>query len=138
MSADTHAALVALARRWVETGWSADAGGDSGRIVDELHAPRFIDHDSGGRAPDNEGFRAGIVRLLAGTTLPDPARARGVPRCELYLVTPAPAAAHARAIAAGASELSPLQPRDWGHDAAYSLDPDGHVLAFAMPSRTGR
>lgn len=21
--------------------------------------------------------------------------------------------------------------RDWGHEAAYSLDPDGHVLAFA-------
>jgi hypothetical protein len=21
--------------------------------------------------------------------------------------------------------------RDWGHDAGYALDPDGHVLAFA-------
>lgn len=65
MSADLRADLVAIARRWVETGWSADAGGEGGRIVDELHAPRFIDHDSGGRPPDNEGFRAGIVRLLA-------------------------------------------------------------------------
>ena len=28
-------------------------------------------------------------------------------------------------------ELDPLRARDWGHLAAYSLDPDGHVLAFA-------
>lgn len=65
MSATANAALVAIARRWVETGWSADGSGPGGRIVDELHAPKFIDHDSGGRAPDNEGFREGIVRLLA-------------------------------------------------------------------------
>ena len=25
----------------------------------------------------------------------------------------------------------PLSSRDWGHDAAYSLDLDSHVLAFA-------
>ncbi len=65
MSATANAALVAIARRWVETGWSADGSGPGGRIVDELHAPTFIDHDSGGRTPDNEGFREGIVRLLA-------------------------------------------------------------------------
>jgi len=28
-------------------------------------------------------------------------------------------------------ELSGVENRDWGHRAAYSLDPDGHVLAFA-------
>ena len=72
---------------------------------------------------------AGIRRLLPG--LPDPAAATGVPRAELYLVVDDPAAGHARALAAGARELSPLLPRDWGHRAAYSLDPDGHVLAFA-------
>ena len=41
------------------------------------------------------------------------------------------AVCHARALSAGARELSPLLARDWGHVAAYSLDPDGHVLAFA-------
>lgn len=103
-----------------------------------LHVPGMTEFELPGGGVLGLMPERGIVRLLAGTTLPDPARARGVPRCELYLVTPAPAVAHARAIAAGASELSPLRPRDWGHDAAYSLDPDGHVLAFAMPSRTGR
>lgn len=64
MNADTRAALADLARRWVEEGWSA-GGPPAGSIVDELHHPDFIDHDSGGRAPDNAGFRAGIVALLA-------------------------------------------------------------------------
>lgn len=73
---------------------------------------------------------ASIVRLLGGV-LPDPAAGRGAPRAELYLLVPQPAANHARALAAGARELSPLAPRSWGHLAAYSLDPDGHVLAFA-------
>lgn len=73
---------------------------------------------------------AGIRRLL-GAALPDPAQARGVPRAELYLVVEDPGACHARALAAGARELSPLQRRDRGHTVAYSLDPDGHVVAFA-------
>ncbi|HAU89851.1 MAG TPA: glyoxalase [Elusimicrobia bacterium] len=73
----------------------------------------------------------GIMRLLP--ELPDPAGARGVPRAEVYLTVPDPAACHASALAAGARELSPLAARDWGHEAAYSLDRDGHVLAFARP-----
>lgn len=71
----------------------------------------------------------GIKRLLPG--MPDPETANGIPRAELYLTVPDPAAYHARALAAGARELSPLGPRDWGDKAAYSLDPDGHVLVFA-------
>lgn len=70
----------------------------------------------------------GIKRLLPA--LPDPEEGRA-PRAEVYLTVPEPAAFHARALAAGARELSPLAPRDWGDKAAYSLDPDGHVLAFA-------
>jgi len=68
MNGDAHAALAAIARRWVEAGWSAGEL-PAGSIVDELHHPDFIDHDSGGRAPDNAGFRAGIVALL--TAFPD-------------------------------------------------------------------
>lgn len=73
----------------------------------------------------------GIQRLLPA--LPDPSAGRGSPRAEVYLTVPDPAASHARALAAGARELSPLEPRGWGDKAAYSLDPNGHVLAFAAP-----
>lgn len=72
---------------------------------------------------------AGITRLLGDSV--DPSRAGGAPRAELYLLVDDPAAYHARALSAGARELSPLQPRNWGHEAAYCADPDGHVLAFA-------
>ncbi|MBM3317200.1 MAG: glyoxalase [Candidatus Eisenbacteria bacterium] len=73
---------------------------------------------------------AGIRRLL-GERLPDPDAARGIPRAEVYLMVDDPASFHRRALAQGARELSPPSLRDWGHEAAYSLDPDGHVLAFA-------
>ncbi|MFA6433661.1 MAG: VOC family protein [Elusimicrobiales bacterium] len=72
----------------------------------------------------------GIKRLL-GNKLPDPASAAGTPRAEIYLLVEEPAAYHARALKAGAKELAPLKKMDWGHTAAYSLDPDGHVLVFA-------
>ena len=74
------------------------------------------------------------IKALLGPVLPDPALARGIPRAELYLLVEQPAAYHARALHSGARELSPLAPRPWGHTAAYSLDPDGHVLAFACRS----
>ena len=75
---------------------------------------------------------AGIKRLL-GDSLPDPQSAAGIPRTELYLLVPNPPAMLRMALAAGATELSPVQPRDWGDSAGYCLDPDGHVLAFAKP-----
>lgn len=75
---------------------------------------------------------SGIVRLL-GEAIVHPSLAHGVPRSELYLVVENAAAFHTRALASGAREVSPLGLRDWGHAVAYSLDPDGHVLAFASP-----
>ena len=73
---------------------------------------------------------AGIKRLL-GNNLPDPALATGVPRSEIYLLVNCPIEYHRRSIQAGAKELSGLADRDWGDRVAYSLDLDGHVLAFA-------
>lgn len=72
---------------------------------------------------------AGIRRLL-GEAIADPATARA-PRAELYLRVDDARAAHHRALAAGARELSPVLLRDWGDLAGYVADPDGHVLAFA-------
>jgi hypothetical protein len=74
------------------------------------------------------------IKTLLGPALPDPMLARGIARAELYLLVDAPDAYHARALKAGAKELSALSPRDWGHTAAYCLDMDGHVLAFAAPT----
>lgn len=78
------------------------------------------------------------IRSLLGAALPDPAGARGIARCELYLVVDDPGACHRRTLAAGATELSPLLHRNWGHVAAYSLDPDGHVLAWASVEAEAR
>ncbi len=73
----------------------------------------------------------GITRLLDGAIDPTTITAAG--RAELYLLVDDPSEAHARALREGAQELSPLTDRDWGHRAAYSLDLDGYVLAFAAP-----
>jgi uncharacterized protein len=75
------------------------------------------------------------IRALLGPRLPDPAAARGTPRAEVYLIVDSPAEHHRRALQAGARELSPPLPRDWGDVASYCLDPDGHVLAFAAEAR---
>lgn len=97
-----------------------------------LDVPGMTEFELAGGARLGLMPESGIRRLL-GERLPDPARANGVPRAELYLRVLDPAAAHARALAAGGIELSPLAPRDWGDVAAYALDLDGHVLAFAKP-----
>ena len=72
----------------------------------------------------------GIKRLL-GDKLPDPSKARGIPRAELYIRVTDPEAMFRRATEVGAIELSPILKRDWGDRAGYVLDHDGHVLAMA-------
>ncbi|MFI5398103.1 MAG: VOC family protein [Candidatus Binatia bacterium] len=91
----------------------------------------------------NEGAILGLmptasIKRLLGDRLPDPERGAGIPRAELYLLTEDPNSFHQRALVNGARELSALQARDWGHEAAYSLDPDGHVIAFAKEIGVGR
>lgn len=95
-----------------------------------LNVPGMTEFDLPGGGVLGLMPESGIRRLL-GASLGDPAEARGVARAELYLVLPDAAAYHRRALAHGARELSAMQPRGWGHVAAYSQDADGHVLAFA-------
>lgn len=73
---------------------------------------------------------SGIARLIC-PVMPDPAAASGIPRCEVYLYVGDPQTYVEAAEQAGALLISPLQKRDWGDEAAYFADPDGHVLAFA-------
>jgi lactoylglutathione lyase len=75
----------------------------------------------------------GIAKLIT-PPLPHPAKAQGVPRCELYLRVADASAYDARAHAAGAVLVNAGKPRDWGDHVSYWADPDGHVLAFAMPT----
>jgi len=101
-------------------------------VAPHLHVPGMTEFELNGGAVLGLMPEAGIRRLLP--SLPDPALARGGARAELYLLVAAPREHLARALAAGANELSPVLPRDWGDEAGYCLDPDGHVLAFAAPS----
>lgn len=74
---------------------------------------------------------SGIARLL-GDGLPGVAAQPEVPRAELYLLVDDVAPYVARALAAGAREVSPVQSRDWGDRAGYFQDPDGHVVVIAV------
>lgn len=89
--------------------------------------------------PLSEGAVLGLmpvagVRRLLGSALPGLPDLSAAPRTEVYLQVEDPAACHLRALAAGGREVGPLSLRSWGHEAAYSLDPDGHLLAFARPA----
>lgn len=99
-------------------------------IKPRLHVPGMTEFDLANGTVLGLMPAAGIRRLL-GDALPDPEIGRRIPRAELYLMVDDPADSHQKAIAAGAHELSPLSPRNWGHTAAYSMDADGHILAFA-------
>lgn len=78
-----------------------------------------------GLMPEN-----GIAKILGDKT-PHPANGNGIPRCEIYLYISEPEAFLARAIYAGAKEISEYQLRDWNDYAGYVSDLDGHVLVFA-------
>lgn len=99
-------------------------------VEPRLHVPGMTEYALPGGGVLGLMPEDGIRRLL-GPGLPNPSEAHGIPRSELYLVVPEARNYHSRALLAGARELSPMEPRTWRHVAAYSLDPDGHVLAFA-------
>jgi uncharacterized glyoxalase superfamily protein PhnB len=96
-----------------------------------LHVPGMTQFSLPGGAIPGLMPTAGIKSLL-GEDLPDPDNASGTPRAEVYLLVGEPEAFLQRALAAGATFLTPVQARDWGDQAGYCLDPDGHVLAFAL------
>lgn len=71
------------------------------------------------------------IKSLLGDPLPNPSMGNGIPRVELYLNVEDANFYHNKAIMLGAKELSPAKPRGWGDTVAYSMDSDGHVIAFA-------
>ena len=53
--------MKAIALRWMEQGWQQG----NAQMVDEMHAPHFVDHAAAGRDQGRGGFKAGITQLYA-------------------------------------------------------------------------
>ena len=93
-----------------------------------LDVPGMTEFNLGGAtlglmpAADMEDLLAGQIRGGTGQ------------RCELYLRRTDAAATLARAAAGGGKLLDGLRDRSWGERVGYALDPDGHVLALAVPA----
>ena len=73
---------------------------------------------------------AGIKKLLGDNIFPRE-RDTEIPGCELYMYVEEPDKYLARLPEAGGRILSPVEKRNWGDDAGYGIDIDGHVIAFA-------
>jgi len=71
------------------------------------------------------------IHMILGDTMPHPQEGSGIPRAELYLFVPDPAAALITLVDVGGKSISTAQLRNWGDTVAYGADPDGHVIAFA-------
>ena len=74
----------------------------------------------------------GIRRLLDLPQMEEVGYATGI-KSECYLLVNNAEAFLQRALDRGAELLSPVQARDWGHQAGYCRDLDGTILAFAQP-----
>lgn len=73
----------------------------------------------------------GIAKIL-GDKIPHPDSGTEIPRCELYLSFENPEEVFQRAISAGAKEISPIEKRNWGDNAGYLSDADGHIIAIVQ------
>lgn len=56
---------------------------------------------------------------------------KALPQTELYFLVDDALNFHNRAIQLGASEIRAFSQMDWGENVAYSINHDGHILAFA-------
>lgn len=72
----------------------------------------------------------GIAKILADKT-PHPDTGSGIPRCELYLYVDNIQSEFDNAVECGAKLICPITEMNWGDNACYFSDPDGHILAFA-------
>jgi len=56
---------------------------------------------------------------------------KSLPQTELYFLVEDAIMFHNKAIQLGATEIREFSKMDWGHKVAYSINHDGHILAFA-------
>lgn len=60
---------------------------------------------------------------------------KSLPSTEFYFLVDDALLLHKRAIQLGASEIKEFTEMDWGDKVAYSINHDGHILAFAEKTR---
>ncbi len=72
----------------------------------------------------------GIARILEDK-VPHPAKANGIPRCEIYLFVDDPQQSYINAINNGAKSICEAKAYNWGDIVAYCADMDGNIIAFA-------
>lgn len=72
----------------------------------------------------------GIAKIIS-KTLPHPNLGVGIPRCELYLYIENLKSLYFKIKTLNVQIVSELSNRDWGDNAFYIADLDGHIIAFA-------
>ena len=95
-----------------------------------LHVPGMTEFQLSPHAKLGLMPETGIARIIC-PALPDPASGTGIPRAELYLYVTDPEQSYQIAMDKGAKPIEGVKKRDWGDEAGYVADLDGHVVAFA-------
>lgn len=72
----------------------------------------------------------GIAKIIT-PLMPHPNLGKGIPRCELYLLTDDLENHFEKMLHFGATLVSPISERNWGDVAGYFADEDGHIIALA-------
>ncbi len=83
------------------------------------------------------GFIIGLATDELQTKLFDPDifakyRNNSGSNAELYIECENAEEMHKKALSLGCLELSPFTKRDWGDEVGYSINHEGHILAFAL------
>ena len=71
------------------------------------------------------------LEKLFGKNFEKQKRKKALPSTEFYFILENPLHYHNRALQLGASEIREFAKMDWGDKVAYSINHDGHILAFA-------
>jgi len=84
----------------------------------------------------SDNFSVGLmpgdnIKTLLDDKIPNPYKAKGIPRCELYLFVSNPTRHLDLLKLNGGKIVSEVKQRSWGDEVGYGLDPDGHLIAFA-------
>lgn len=95
------------------------ASGDYGELETGETTLAFASHELG-----KTNFPAGFVAAS------DSSKPLGI---EIALLTPSVVEAHAKALAAGATELKEPETKPWGQDVSYVRCPDGTLVEICSP-----